>query len=569
MRIFAAAQRGQSVVVRRSVAVFALLAGVALGACDSPQSVLEPDPTPQNPTPQDPTPENPGAWDKVLENDTIKGDVVVPAGETWLIGPNVWIEGNLRTDSGTIAMRPGSSLHFIGANPEEYVGGGMGWDPKYARDIGVWVGRAGVLDIRGTPKVGWNRTGSDPSWSPNDELWITPTERGDYAPRRWYPGEPIPQIDPRVPAAEVINVTRDILIEGPAHILITSKKPQRIEYVTLRNMGITNLAHEGPVMGRYALHLHYARDGSRGTMIRGVAAVESGGRVFVPHESHGITMIDNVSVNSLGEAFWWDIGDRTDDLTVDRLAVSGVHAHRSVTGKMSRNAAVTMGGGYNMVMRNSVVSGARGTSGAHGFEWPSGADNYGPSVWEFNEGNVAHNVEGSGVRLWFNKGENHVIENLITYRNGAAGIENGAYRNSHRYINTLSVDDRMVQHSSSNEHAVDGGPSRFEGVEVYAADGAALAFGVLNLPPLQPTEFVDCKLEGSPGSPDVLWNTEKAANPLQIVFRNCGLTPDDFMVTGSFPAAIEGSRIVIENGSDAWEITLDMAARSKVTTRID
>src|SRR5690606_536283 len=100
----------------------------------------------------------------VLENDTIKGDVVVPAGETWLIGPNVWIEGNLRTDSGTIAMRPGSSLHFIGANPEEYVGGGMGWDPKYARDIGVWVGRAGVLDIRGTPKVGWNRTGSDPSW---------------------------------------------------------------------------------------------------------------------------------------------------------------------------------------------------------------------------------------------------------------------------------------------------------------------------------------------------------------------------------------------------------------------
>src|SRR5690606_29994147 len=78
-------------------------------------------------------------WDSVLQNVSIEGDVVVPVGEKWLIGPNVRIAGNLRTLGGTIGMRPGSSLHFIGADPDEYVGGGMGFSPVFARDLGIWV----------------------------------------------------------------------------------------------------------------------------------------------------------------------------------------------------------------------------------------------------------------------------------------------------------------------------------------------------------------------------------------------------------------------------------------------
>jgi uncharacterized protein YjdB len=139
-----------------------------------------------------PPPPPPSEWDKVLENVSITGDVVVPAGQKWLIGANVQIAGNLRTTNGTIAMRPGSSLKFVGGDPAEYVGGGMMFEPRFARDIGLWVdGSNGVLDIRGTPKTGWNRTGVDPTWKSTDEYWIAPTA-GDYTVRRWYPGQAIP-----------------------------------------------------------------------------------------------------------------------------------------------------------------------------------------------------------------------------------------------------------------------------------------------------------------------------------------------------------------------------------------
>lgn len=512
----------------------------------------------------------PAGWDSVLANVEIQGDVVVPSGETWLIGPNVRIAGNLRTDSGTIAMRPGSSLHFIGADPQRYVGGGMGYEPRFAQDIGLWIGTMGVLDIRGTPKTGWNRTGEDPTWKRDDEYWIAPTEPGNYQPRRWHPGEPIPQVDPRVPPAEVINVTRDILIEGPAHIHIHSRLPQRIEYVTLRRMGIGNRASRGPVKGRYALHIHHGGDGTRGTIIRGVAAVASGGRVFVPHESNGITFEDVVSVNSYGEGFWWDIGDRSDDIVVDRLAVIGVHMPRDRSGRTSMHSAIVLGGGTGIAIRNSVAAGARGSKISHGFEWPSRADNHGPAVWEFNQGNVAHNDEGSGIRLWFNNSENHVIANAVTYRNGYAGVENGAYRNAHRYENLLLFEDRLVQHASSRPQSGDGHGARFENVTVIADRGAALNIGRLRLPPMVPTEFVDCKLVPGDGAPKVSLDSDRAANAFIAVFRNCDLSPEDIQVTPPFAPGLAGTRIVLEDGDGpAWEITLDMKAGKKVVRELD
>jgi hypothetical protein len=399
-------------------------------------------------------------WDRVLKDVTLQGDVVVPANQKWLVGPNVRIAGNLRTEGGTIAMRPGSSLQFVGADPNAYVGGGMGYEAKFAKDYGIWVGSNGVLDIRGTPKTGWNRTGKNATWKSTDEYWIAPTDVDDFVPRRWTPGQPIPQIDPRVPATEVINVTRDVVIEGPGHIHIHSSKPQRIEYVTLRRMGVSNRKHEGSVLGRYALHIHHAGDGSRGTVIRGVAAVNSEGTVFVPHESNGITYTDVVSVNSYGPAFWWDLADRSNDIVVDRLAATGVVMPRSVSGRSSQEPVVSLSGGTGNVIKNSAVSGARGSSASHGFDWPSTGDNKGTAIWEFNLGNVAHNSGGSGVRLWFNNVENHKVANVITYRHENAGIENGAYGNAHHYQNTVSIEDRIVQHASGRATASDGRPAR-------------------------------------------------------------------------------------------------------------
>jgi hypothetical protein len=104
-----------------------------------------------------------------------------------------------------------------------------------------------------------------------------------------------------------MNVTRDCQIEGPGHIHIHSSgaAAHRVRHAAPHGHRQAEY-RTGVTSGRYALHLHHGGDGMRGTVVRGVAAIESRGRVFVPHASHGITFIDNVAVNSWAEAFWWD-----------------------------------------------------------------------------------------------------------------------------------------------------------------------------------------------------------------------------------------------------------------------
>lgn len=507
-------------------------------------------------------------WDSILANVRIDEDVIVPDGQRWLIGPNVEIAGNLRTTGGTIGMRSGSSLRFVGADPDAYVGGGAGYEERFKNDIGIWVEGEGVLDIRGTPKVGWNRTGTDPTWAPDDEYYISPTQPGDYQPKRWRPGDPIPQVDPRVPSAEIINVTRDVVIEGPAHIFIRSNKPQRIEYVQLRRMGVSNRDFEGPVLARYALHFHFSGNGTQGTIVRGVSSVDSEGRVYVPHESHGITFEDVVAVNSAAEAFWWDEGDRTNDLVVDGLAATGVFAARDRIGTSSRFSVATLGGGDNMTMKNSAVSGARGSQISHGFNWPSKSDNRGNAVWVFEENNVAHNNEGSGIRLWFNSRDNHVVANSFTYRNGYAGIENGAYSNAHRYHDMLLLEDRLVQHASSEDNITDGRGAAFERIKVYSASGEALHIGRLRLDGDERSEFIDCELVPAPGSPKITFDS-RAEHPFFALFRNCGVTPDDINFPTPIPPTLGASNILIEEGGKKWEVTVDMESQKKVVTELN
>ncbi|MGH7549158.1 MAG: hypothetical protein ACREK3_00185 [Gemmatimonadota bacterium] len=519
--------------------------------------------------------ENPpssGDWERTLADTIVHGDVVVPDGEAWLIGPNVQIEGNLRTVGGTIAMRPGSSLEFLGANPDEYVGGGLTYEEKFANDIGLWIGPQGVLDIQCTPKTGWNRTGVDPTWKPDDEYWIAPTDVGDHQPRRWYPGEPIPQIDPRVPPTEVINVTRDCVIEGPGHIHIHSDRPQIIEYVQLRRMGISNLVSGGPVVGRYALHLHMSGDGSRGTIIQGVAAIDSEGIVFVPHGSHGITMIDNVSVNSYAEGLWWDLGHVTNDLLVDRLAVSGVFMTRDLSGIESRHDAATLGAGDNVDMRNSVVSGSRDNKLSVGFDWPSQANHGGiPPVWTFQEGNVAHNNSGPGIRFWNNTRHPHMVENAILYRNGdatyndanpgnsAPGLLNGAYNNSNRFADLLLLDNRLFQNSNSKDQSIDGGPARYERVWVEVSDGPALEVGRRNSEGTTYVEFIDCTFISGPGYPKV--RVTDGSSPWLAHFIRSGVTPDD-IVFDTLTGGNDGSHILIDHEDGRrWEIKIEGAKK--------
>lgn len=544
-----------------------------------PPPPIPPDttPPPADTTPKPPQPSPPPpAFDSVLSGDYVT-DIVVPDGKVWLIG-KARIRGNLRTTGGTIACRPGiTHLQFLGADPARYIGGGMTFAPEFANDIGLWVGPNGTLDCFGTPKVSWNRTGVDPTWLPSDEYYIAPTilgrAQGDYIVKPWRPGQPIPRVDPRVPPAEVMNVTRDCVIQGPGHVHIHSTKPQRIEYCQLRDLGITNAAGDF-VLGRYALHFHMSGDGSRGSVVRGVAAVNSKGIVFVPHSSHGVTFVDNVSVNSYGPGFWWDPAHVTADVLVDHMAVCGVMNPLAIAGA----SGFLLGANDRGEVRNSVACGVWGGSGpAVGFDWPEPAGFadaiLGKLTWKFDVGNVAHNNKIC-LRYWDNVQATHVTRDLKCYRN-ASGSDQGAYISANVYSDILSLQEGFLY---SNDFSSTTAAMRWESSSVAGTtsegsvctrcvfeslEGPALEIGHRTLPgdPTRPLRFESSRFVPGPGKPKV-W-VGPGTNPWFAHFVHSGVTPDDILFESS--PGNEGSVVLIDHEDGRrWRVTF--ANGQKVVT---
>jgi hypothetical protein len=551
------------------VAVLEGAAGISHPDPEEPGDPDEPGEPGEPHEPGDPEePSHPHDPEEPSDPADVDADVVLsgdyPDGVTVAQGETAFVDGLVSTPAnvvvhGTLVMRPGSHLRFRDVDMNQYVGAASHDHQQIVdSDVGLWVTGHGTLDIAGTPKQGWNRTGTHPTWQSDDEFWISPTEPGDYDPRRWKPGDDVPRFDPRVPAAEVMNVTRDVVIEGPAHIHIHSHKPQRIEYVQLRSMGVSNAAHAGPVLGRYALHFHHGEDGTRGTLVRGVAAIDSRGKVFVPHLSHGITFEDVVSVNSYAEAFWWDKGDKTHDVLVDGLAASGVQMPKEVAGTRRNLAVVTLGSNEGATIRNSAVSGSRGNDRALGFHWntSSGHKIEHRAAWDFHD-NVAHNNEGHGLRFWFNDKWDHHVRDSQLYNNGGFGIENGAYGNSVRYTNVMVLgngDGGVLHHSSSNTHVDDDGPSRYTNVEIEGP-GPALEIGRLRATPKTRQEFIGCDWVGAPQV--LLDRSGKTENPFIARFTDCSLTPDDFVFGGPVSSAMNGTSIIIEHTDGRkWHLTV-------------
>lgn len=572
---------------------------------DLPPPVEEPDPPPVEPEPEpepepppvippgdpipDPPPPDPpiipepppesNEFNRVLEGEngdvlTILADVVIPAGEKWRF-KNVEIRGNIRATNGaTVAMRPGDRLKFIGIVMDDYVGGGMTWAPQFAKDYGIWIGDGGGLDLRGTPKRSWNRTGTDSTWLPTDEYYISPTTLGDTTVRPWTYGSTIPQIHASLPPAEIANVTRDVIIEG-GHIHIHSHNvPFRIEYVRFEKMGISNLASRGPVSGRYVIHAHHNFDGSIGSTIKGCSFVNSRGRNIVPHMSHGITITDCVVVNSWAEGFWWDSGDPSEDTMVDRLCVMGVKMPESVSGQTSMISGIILDvGGPTNVMRQCAVSGCHGSDISHGFNWPEVPVNFDPEpspVWTFENGNVAHNNEGGGIRFWNNNTFGHQTDNSKTYHN-TVGIENGAYLNSNRYDGHYSYLDGIggwfgpykrpaIMWQSNPRVSQTDNPPRFSNSIVIAKDGPAMSIGHRNNFEADTTfEVEDCTLTPAAGQPVI--QVLSGGHPWRARFTNINggaLDPDDF----DFPELASGdgmidTHIEIRGGSTEWDIDIN------------
>lgn len=288
---------------------------------------------------------------------------------------------------------------------------------------------------------------------------------------------PVVPVDPAHPkAAEILNLTRNVIIEGvlpstspstinavyprssnyPAvpgrtHLLIHNDVPvvQNIKYVTLRYMGprkpdpVSPTDQSSVVKGRYALHFHHCMENSIGTTVEGVVVRDSQTHAFVPHASDGITFKDTISYNTTDDAYWWDPLplNTADPELIMNATTNGVVYDRTVAALVApdpyfrgyRLAGYLLGIGTGNEMHDAVSVSVLGNVNASGFHWPEAA-NFRDNVWNTTD-LVSHNNRVDGVFVWQNDNHFHNIHGLISYHNQRAGIEHGAYTNSYRYEN--------------------------------------------------------------------------------------------------------------------------------------
>lgn len=364
------------------------------------------------------------------------------------------------------------TIRFTGINENNFVGGGM---DVLDSDVGLWVMDVGQLMLKGIEKTAWvNEDGPIPAqttmlklkdkvnaWMVGDELLITPTEKGasnyDVVTIKSVSSDGVllnqpttshPLIANRY-TAEVANLTRNMRIEGTAtgqsHIFIHSTAVQTIRYVALRFMGPRKQQRGTTakefVVGRYAVHFHHCGD-ITGSVIEGCVARNSASHVFVPHGSHGINFLRNVTYNTHEHAFWYDPGHSTHNNKWNYNLVAKLNY---VSGSINMSLAETdpdtpptfSAGGFmlgegdgNECIGNVVVGAVGDPHDGGGYQWPARDENKNEGVWVFKD-NLAHNCS-CGLPVWQNTPLNHVITNYQAYSN-TLDIFHGAYANSYTY----------------------------------------------------------------------------------------------------------------------------------------
>jgi hypothetical protein len=450
------------------------------------------------------------------------------------------LSGNLVV-MGRLEMHPKPGvehvIRFVNVDEAAFVGGGM---DVLDSDVGLWVMDRGVLDIEGTKRDAWNRSGDHPTWKRHDELVVAPVERGDLDPKPFRRGHHVPSFHGH--RAEVLNLTRNVRIEGTpghrAHVFIHSMRPQSIKYATLRYLGPRQVGGGStvPVLGRYGLHFHHGRNGTKGTIVEGVVARDLGNHAFVPHMSHGITFRDCISYNTFEDAYWWDENDASDDITIDRCVAAAVHFDPDVQGY--NLAGFVLGLGTGLRMRGCAAFSVFGNRTSSGFSWPEALS----GLWRFTN-NTAHNNAAAGIFVWQNNREPHKIENFTSYNDGLVGVLHGAYINAYHY-DGLDIADEPVSSIELRAGGRDdprGHPQSWTGVEA-----SNLVVKGHNLPGESPVLFRNCRFRNGVSMQDA------EADPAPLDFVDCALRPSDFDTTSMHPDTV--IRVQRPNGS-AYKIT--------------
>lgn len=376
---------------------------------------------------------------------------------------------------------------------------------------------------------------------------------------------PVPELDEITDGtafrAEVLNLTRNVRIEGTetgkAHIFIRSSSPQSIRFAALRYLAPNFL--DTDATGRYGIHFHVCNDGSRGSLVEGVVIRDSDGHAFVPHLSHGVSMVNCISYDTISDAFWWDGGktNETDDIVWDRCVAAKVNSAGNLN--PHRLAGFALQFGSNNTVSNCVAVGVQGLSNAAGFKWPEFANT---GVWNFAS-NTSHNNRRNGFFTWQNDTSDHVVPDFTAYHNGHYGIDHGAYFNSYVYQGAVLFGNALggIILKAVN-HPGDSAALTFSDMVI---DGAGITpYLVLNGdhvgandPYPLPTEFHNCTMVGETTKKVYVRDvTEGGQEPTQQFkdrwdFVDCGVSASDIEFTAD---SDPNSLVRVQNGSTAFEV---------------
>lgn len=400
---------------------------------------------------------------------------------------NIVIEGRLVAKP--VSHKTIHTIRFVDINEARFIGGGS--MEIMDSDVGLWVTKAGVVALQGTPKTPYTRLkgaankgdkiielSTNPmGWQVGDELSIAPNSPPDSSD--FYTGFDVVHIvsvkgnivtldkplqynhivstnpfNETAYTAEVLNLTRNVRIEGTgdgsakpenngrAHtIFLMVKNPQEILYTQFQSLGARRYKLDGytePVLGRYPIHFHHCLDGTQGTIIEGVV-IKNGTRGVVPHASNGIKFKSVITFNTFETPYWWDFPpddynpiNNSNDISYDSCVAAKIKCDPPFRGY--RMAGISIGAGLRNSVENCIVIGNEGNQSSAGFVWEESA-NYLDNLWIFNKGNIAHNNKHNGIFSWQNDPNNHVINDFVAYNNGATGIEHGAYVNAYKFRN--------------------------------------------------------------------------------------------------------------------------------------
>jgi hypothetical protein len=359
---------------------------------------------------------------------------------------------------------------YVGAPAPTYLGPNMGSMIPSTTDVGLWVMDKGIADLVGTPRAGWNRTGTDPTWLSTDDVRSVPFRVGNYVTfndhyRNGVLGfynkfDPVTDTlqsvvgpDGVTYRQEVFNLTRNVIVGGTsghkAHFLImTPNVTQVIKFARFEHMGPRKILANGEttlIRGRWAgAHFHHLMD-SVGSRQEGCVVLEGTGHSFVMHHSNDVVVYDCITFHTVDDAFWWDneralipgmSGDSNSSfgMAADQQSLDVMYDHCAALwtymppGEPTSSLVGFLLTPQRSTIQNCVAAGNQGTSSAAGITWPES----GSGQWE-NSNNVVHNNQARGVYIWQNNsGENHV-HSLVAFRNGQGGITQGAYNNNYHF----------------------------------------------------------------------------------------------------------------------------------------